>query len=183
MGAKGKQGEGISGEEDHSVLETETVVSDEERELAKLRAEVAETRERLLRVAAEAENTRRRAEQDIAQARKFALERFALELLPVRDSLERAQAVERSGAGTVAEALFAGADLTLQLMDSVLEKFAITVVDPRGAPFNPDRHQAMTVVESDEVPPNHVVEVVQKGFLLNDRLLRPALVIVAKARS
>ena len=151
-------------------------------ELERARAELAENRERLLRVAAEAENTRRRAEQDAATARKFALERFATELLPVRDSLERARAVDRDTAGQALEALFAGVDLTLQLMDSVLEKFAITVIDPAGARFNPDQHQAMSMVESEDVPANHVVEVVQKGFLLNDRLLRPALVVVAKSK-
>ncbi len=153
-------------------------------ELERARAELAENRERLLRVAAEAENTKRRAEQDAANARKFALERFATELLPVRDSLERARAADRGAAGDAAlEALFAGVDLTLQLMDSVLEKFAITVIDPTGARFNPDQHQAMSMVESEDVPAHHVVEVVQKGFLLNDRLLRPALVVVAKAKS
>ncbi len=152
-------------------------------ELEKVRAELAESRERLLRVAADAENTRRRAEQDVAAARKFALERFAGELLPVRDSLERARAVDRSMAAAATEALFTGVDLTLQLMDSVLEKFSITMVDPVGARFNPDQHQAMSVVESPDVPANHVVEVVQKGFLLNDRLLRPALVVVAKSKS
>ncbi len=151
-------------------------------ELERARAEIAENRERLLRVAAEAENTRRRAEQDAATARKFALERFATELLPVRDSLERARAVDRDTAGQALEALFAGVDLTLQLMDSVLEKFAITAIDPAGARFNPDQHQAMSMVESEDVPANHVVEVVQKGFLLNDRLLRPALVVVAKSK-
>lgn len=150
-------------------------------ELERVKSELAESRERLLRVAAEAENTRRRADQDVAQARKFALERFALELLPVRDSLERASAVDRQAASGAAEALFAGVDLTLQLMDSALEKFAITMVNPVGARFNPEQHQAMTMVESADVAPNHVVEVVQKGFLLNDRLLRPALVVVAKA--
>ena len=152
-------------------------------ELERARAELAESRERLLRVAAEAENTKRRAEQDAANARKFALERFATELLPVRDSLERARAVDRGTAGGALEALFAGVDLTLQLMDSVLEKFAITAIDPTGARFNPDQHQAMSMVESEDVPANHVVEVVQKGFLLNDRLLRPALVVVAKSKS
>ena len=152
-------------------------------ELERARAELAESRERLLRVAAEAENTKRRAEQDAANARKFALERFATELLPVRDSLERARAVDRGTAGSALEALFAGVDLTLQLMDSVLEKFAITAIDPTGARFNPDQHQAMSMVESEDVPANHVVEVVQKGFLLNDRLLRPALVVVAKSKS
>jgi len=192
MGGNGKQEEGtLEGDEsDRPDLETEQVadVSEQEltelkRELDKARLEVAEGRERLLRIAAESENTRRRAEQDIVQARKFALERFASELLPVRDSLERAQAAPRSGASSATEALYAGVDLTLQLMDSVLEKFAITVVNPLGSRFNPDQHQAMTVVESGEVPENHVAEVVQKGFLLNDRLLRPALVVVAKAKS
>lgn len=154
-----------------------------EAELGQARSELAESRERVLRVAAESENVRRRAEQDVSQARKFALERFALELLPVRDSLERAQAVDRDAASPATEALFAGVDLTLQLMDSVLEKFAIVMINPVGGRFNPDQHQAMTVVESDTVPPNHVVQVVQKGFLLNDRLLRPALVVVAKAKS
>lgn len=152
-------------------------------ELGQVRSELAESRERLLRVAAESENVRRRAEQDVVQARKFALERFALELLPVRDSLERAQAVARDAASPATQALFSGVDLTLQLMDSVLEKFAILPINPVGERFNPDQHQAMTVVESESVPANHVVEVVQKGFLLNERLLRPALVVVAKAKS
>ncbi len=152
-------------------------------ELEEVRAELADSRERLLRVAAEAENARRRAEQDVAAARKFALERFAGELLPVRDSLERARAVDRSVAAAATEALFTGVDLTLQLMDSVFEKFSITVVDPAGERFNPDQHQAMSMVESADVPANHVVEVVQKGFLLNDRLLRPALVVVAKPKA
>jgi molecular chaperone GrpE len=152
-------------------------------ELGQVRSELADSRERLLRVAAESENVRRRAEQDVVQARKFALERFALELLPVRDSLERAQAVSRDAASPATQALFSGVDLTLQLMDSVLEKFAILPINPVGERFNPDQHQAMTVVESETVPANHVVEVVQKGFLLNERLLRPALVVVAKAKS
>ncbi|WP_298135332.1 nucleotide exchange factor GrpE [Acidiferrobacter sp.] len=152
-------------------------------ELEKARAELAESRERLLRVAADAENSRRRAEQDAATARKFALERFATELLPVRDSLDRARAVDRSTASAATEALFAGVDLTLQLLDAAFEKFAITVIDPAGARFNPDHHQALSMVESQDVPANHIVEVVQKGFLLNDRLLRPALVVVAKPKS
>lgn len=151
-----------------------------EAELTKVQSELADIRERMLRVAADAENSRRRAEQDVQQARKFALERFALELLPVRDNLERALRAERGEDPERVEALFAGVDLTLKLMDSVFEKFAITVVDPVGMRFDPERHQAMTMVENAEVPANHVVEVVQKGFLLNDRLLRPALVMVAK---
>lgn len=197
MTGEWKQAEDRSGEDErehdprapeHKAAQTEGELSEgevdeREAELVQARSELAESRERLLRVAAESENVRRRAEQDVIQARKFALERFALELLPVRDSLERAQAVDRDAASPATEALFAGVDLTLQLMDSVLEKFAIVVVNPVGQRFNPDQHQAMTVVESDSVPANHVVEVVQKGFLLNERLLRPALVVVAKAKS
>ncbi len=149
-------------------------------EVEKLRADLAENRERMLRAVAESDNVRRRAEQDAAQAKKFALERFAAELLPVRDSLERAGAIDRDAQGI--DAFVAGVDLTLKLMDSVLEKFSVTVVDPVGQRFNPEQQQAMTMIESDTVPANHVVEVVQKGFLLHDRLLRPALVVVAKGR-
>lgn len=147
-----------------------------------LKAEVAECRDRMLRAIAEGENVRRRAEQDAANARKYAIERFVTELLPVHDSLERARAIDRCEAG-VPEAFVAGVDLTLKLMDSALEKFSVAAVDPLGERFNPDQQQAMTMVESDTVPAGHVVEVVQKGFLLHDRLLRPALVVVAKARS
>lgn len=171
----------IKGEDEASLADD--VGLDLSVELEAARAEAAEYRERALRAAADAENARRRAEQDIANARKFALERFASEMLPVRDSLERARAVEQGTASPVTEAFLAGVDLTLKLMDSVLEKFSVTVVDPTGLRFNPDQHQAMTLVESDVVPPNHVVEVVQKGFLLHDRLLRPALVVVAKAKT
>ncbi len=150
-------------------------------EVEKLRGELAENRERMLRAVAESENVRRRAEQDAAQARKFAVERFVTELLPVRDSLERARTVDREAPDI--DAFLAGVDLTLKLMDSVLEKFSVSVVNPAGEKFNPEQHQAMTMIESDSVPANHVVEVVQKGFLLHDRLLRPALVVIAKGRS
>ncbi|MHB1565440.1 MAG: nucleotide exchange factor GrpE [Acidiferrobacter sp.] len=150
--------------------------------IARLQAETAECRDRMLRTVAEGENVRRRAEQDAANARKYAIERFVTELLPVHDSLERARTIDQRDAG-VTEAFIAGLDLTLQLMDSALEKFSVAAVNPLGERFNPDRQQAMTMVESDTVPSGHVVEVVQKGFLLHDRLLRPALVVVAKARS
>jgi len=185
---KGKRrtSEELESDQDHNLAGEEGADTGQltvEAELERVKAELAESRERTLRVAADAENARRRAEQDVVAARKFALERFALELLPVRDSLERASGIDRAGAAHATEALFAGVDLTLQLMDSAFEKFAITVVDPAGARFNPDQHQAMTMIESAAVPANHVVEVVQKGFLLNERLLRPALVVVAKPPS
>jgi molecular chaperone GrpE len=150
-------------------------------EAEQLRAEVAESQDKLLRALAEAENIRRRAETDVANAHKYAIERFANEMLAVRDSLERARAMDLKGEGVI-DKVIEGLDLTLKLMDSGLQKFAIQTVDPqKGDKFDPNRHQAMSLIETSEVPPQHVVVALQKGYLLNDRLLRPALVMVAKA--
>lgn len=151
--------------------------------LAEAEARAAESEERYLRAKAEAENTRRRAEIDVANARKYAIERFAGELLAVKDSLELARAVDLAQDNVHAvEKMFEGIELTLKLLNSIFEKFAIREVAPEpGDKFDPEVHQAMSLQESSEVPPNHVVSVVQKGYLLNDRLLRPAMVIVAKA--
>jgi len=129
---------------------------------------------------ADIENLRKRAERDLANARKFALERFSQELLPVRDSLEMglsAFAEDNAHQDKLSE----GVKLTLQMLTSALEKFGITEVDPLGEPFNPEFHQAMSMQERDDVAPNTVVTVVQKGYLLHDRLIRPAMVIVSKA--
>jgi molecular chaperone GrpE len=150
--------------------------------LADARAEAAQNLDKFLRAKAETENLRRRAETDLANAHKFAVERFALEMLAVKDSLERARAVEVQTGGAVIEKLHEGLDLTLKLMDSIFEKFALTVVDPgRGDKFDPERHMAMSILENAEIPPNHIISAVQKGYLLHHRLLRPAVVVVAKA--
>ncbi|MFQ5995513.1 MAG: nucleotide exchange factor GrpE [Acidiferrobacterales bacterium] len=150
-------------------------------ELEAAHARSAEERDKFLRAKAEAENVRRRAEVDVANARKFGVERFAAELLAVRDSLELARTVDiRQENETALEKMHEGLDLTLRLMDKVFEKFALTVIDPQNKKFDPERHQAMSIVESDKVAPGHVVQVVQKGYLLHDRLLRPAMVVVAK---
>lgn len=151
-------------------------------ELASARAEAAEAKDKFLRAKAETENVRRRAEADVANAHKYGIERFAMEMLAVRDSLELAKGVDRGQTGIVDKVL-EGVDLTLKLMDSGLEKFGLTIVDPAGQKFDPAVHQAMTMQESDTVAPNHVLQVMQKGCLLNGRLLRPALVVVAKAKS
>ena len=151
-------------------------------ELAAARAEAAEAKDKFLRAKAETENVRRRAEADVANAHKYGIERFALEMLAVRDSLELAKGVDRGQTGIVDKVL-EGVELTLKLMDSGLEKFGLTVVDPAGQKFDPALHQAMTMQETDAVEPNHVVQVMQKGCLLNGRLLRPALVVVAKAKA
>lgn len=149
-------------------------------EVETLRAEVEEYRDRYLRAKAESENVRRRAELDVANARKFAIDSFAAEVLTVRDNLERAQAIPLSSPEVVAKVI-EGLALTLSELESVLERQGLAAVDPRGERFDPERHQAMTSVATNEVPPGHVVEVMQKGYLLNGRLVRPAMVVVARA--
>ena len=148
-------------------------------ELDQARTEAAEHLDRLLRAKAEVENTRKRAQADVASAHKYALERFAAEIITVRDSLEFARMVELPADSSPAvQKMHEGLDLTLKLMDSIFQKFGLTRLDPQGEKFDPERHQAISLVEAEEVPPNHVVNVVQKGYLLNDRLLRPAMVVI-----
>ncbi|MHB2040056.1 MAG: nucleotide exchange factor GrpE [Acidiferrobacteraceae bacterium] len=151
-----------------------------ERELQAAKAEAAGNYDRFVRAKAETENIRRRAEADIAAVRKFAIEAFAADVLTVRDNLERAQAVDFRTEGVV-EKVIEGLALTLKQVDTVLERYGLTPVDPVvGERFDPERHQAMTMIETRDMPPGHVAQVVQKGYLLNGRLLRPAMVIVAK---
>jgi len=135
--------------------------------------------DKLLRVQAEMENIRRRAERDVENAHKFALEKFANALLPVKDSLELGAAAAQQEDADIAK-LREGTELTLKLLDDALSKFGITLVDPQDQPFDPEFHQAMSMVEAPDKAPNTVVAVMQKGYTLNDRLLRPAMVVVAK---
>ena len=151
-------------------------------ELEAARVQANENMDKFLRAKAETENVRRRAETDVAGAHKFAIERFALEMLAVKDSLERARTVDLKTSDAALEKTFEGIDLTLKLMDSIFQKFALTQISPVvGDKFDPEKHQAMSAQDSAEVPPNHVLMVLQKGYSLNNRLLRPALVIIAKA--
>jgi len=142
------------------------------------RSKADENWNQCLRLQAEIENLRKRAERDLANAHKFALERFALELLPVRDSLEMGLSAA-SGQDIDPEKLKEGVELTLQMLTGALDKFAVREVDPQDERFNPDFHQAMSIQERADMEPNTVVTVVQKGYLLHDRLLRPAMVIVS----
>ena len=144
-----------------------------------LKEELATARDAALRAHAEAQNARRRADQDVERARKYALERFASDLLPVVDNLERAlgAAAEAPEANAIAE----GVDLTLRSLLDVLRKHNIEMVDPTGEPFDPQLHQAMTMVPNPDLEPNSVMDVMQKGYTLNGRLLRPAMVVVSKA--
>ncbi len=162
-------------------LEPATETQQLQAELEKVRAEAAENLDRFLRAKAEVENVRKRGEVDISTTRKYAIERFAAEIVAVRDSLELARMVELpKDSNPAVQKMHEGLDLTLKLLDSIFQKFGLTVVDPQGQKFDPERHQAISMVDSVEVQPNYVVNVVQKGFLLNDRLLRPAMVVVAR---
>lgn len=148
--------------------------------LQQAEAKAQENWEKLLRVQAEMENIRRRAERDIESAHKYGLEKFAAAILPVKDSLELGLAAAQNTDADIAK-LCEGTELTLKLLDDALTKFGINSVDPQDQPFNPEYHQAMTMVATADKAPNTVVAVMQKGYTLNDRLLRPAMVVVAKA--
>ena len=147
---------------------------------AALADELKEARDQVLRAQAEVQNTRRRAEQDVERARKYALERFCAELLPVVDNLERALE-SASGDDEQVRPIAEGVELTLKSFLNALAKFNIEPVDPAGEPFDPQYHQAMSSVENPDVEPNTVVAVMQKGYTLNGRLVRPAMVMVSKA--
>lgn len=134
----------------------------------------------VLRARADMENAKRRAEQEIDKARKFALERFAGELLPVIDNLERAMQVADSENEAI-KPVVEGVDLTLKSFISTVEKFGMQIVDPQGEAFNPELHQAMSMQETADFAPNTVMAVMQKGYTLNGRLLRPAMVMVSRA--
>jgi molecular chaperone GrpE len=162
---------------DQQAIGTATV-NDVERDLQVALDKASEHYELFLRAKAETENVRRRAQEDVAKAHKFAVESFAENLLPVIDSLEKA--VEAT-AGTP-EAMREGVELTLKQLRAAFDKGNLTEINPVGEKFDPHRHQAISVVPAPEgVPPNHVVHVLQKGWLIADRVLRPALVMVAQA--
>ncbi len=142
-----------------------------------LQAKADENWDKYLRTAAELENVRKRATRDVQNAHKFSLERFARELLDVRDSLE--MGIE-AGAESGAETLLKGSQATLKLLVTMMQQFGIAELDPHGEPFDPELHEAMTMQPSNDVEPGSVMTVFQKGYTLNGRLLRPARVVVAQ---
>lgn len=151
----------------------------EQSETEQLQQQVASANDQVLRVQAEMQNLRRRAERDVENAHKYALDKFAPELLPVVDNLERALAaidVEDTGQKAVAE----GIELTLKTFIDVLVRYNVEAIDPAGQPFDADFHQAVSMVPNPDLEPNTVMDVFQKGYTLNGRLLRPAMVVVAK---
>ncbi len=143
------------------------------------RAKADEHWQGLLRAKAEIDNLRKRSRRDVENAHKFGLERFVAEVLPVLDSMELGLSAA-SEEGVDGEKVREGLELTLRMLQAAVDKFGVTEVNPEGEKFDPERHQAMTMQETDAVDPGTVVSVIQKGYLLNERLVRPALVIVAK---
>ena len=165
--------------EDDAELENEAEQNDAEEPadpLAELQAKADENWDRYLRAAAETENVRKRATRDVEHARRYALENFGRDLLAVKDSLEMGiQAAENADV----EALLAGKEATLKMLTATLERFGIEELDPEGEPFDPEFHEAMTMQPSADMEPGSVLTVIQKGYSLNGRLLRPAMVVVA----
>ena len=156
----------------------EDLVAVEER-LNEAQAKAQENWDKAVRAQAELENVRRRAERDLENAHKYALEKFFLELLPVKDSLEMGLEAARGENADLAK-LVEGTELTHKMLEDLMIKFGICDIHPLDEPFNPELHQAMSLLESPDKEPNTVVAVMQKGYTLNDRLIRPAMVVVSK---
>lgn len=166
-------------ETEESVVEP-TPIEQLAQQLADTTRQAEENWDKFARTQAELENLRRRSEKELQNAHKYALEKFSKELLTVADSLELGLQAAAGDAPDVAK-LREGMELTLKQLNSVLEKFGVRAVDPMGEKFNPELHQAMAMQPAADAEPNMVVKVFQKGYLLHDRLLRPAMVVVAQA--
>ena len=148
--------------------------------LEKAERAAGQARDDLLRVQAEMQNLRRRTEQDVEKAHKYSLEKFSIELLTVMDNLERALSAAAEHDDETVKAIHEGVDLTLKSFSDCFGRFNIVVVDPLGEPFDPAVHQAMTIQENPDVEPNTVITVMQKGYTLHGRVIRPAMVVVSK---
>ena len=159
---------------------SELLADDELSGTEELEEQVSKANDQVLRVQAEMQNVRRRAERDVENAHKYALEKFTADLLPVVDNLERAiSTIDASVEGQ--KAVATGLELTLKTFVDVLARFKIEAVDPAGQPFDADLHQAVSMVPNPDLEPNTVMDVFQKGYTLNGRLVRPAMVVVSKA--
>ena len=158
----------------------ELLAEDQLSETEELQEQVSKANDQVLRVQAEMQNVRRRVERDVENAHKYALDKFTAELLPVVDNLERALSTI-DAADEAQKAVATGLELTLKSFFDVLGRFKIDVVDPAGQPFDADLHQAVSMVPNPDLEPNTVMDVFQKGYTLNGRLVRPAMVVVSKA--
>ena len=172
--------EAEAAEASEGAAEVETASeSDLEQKLAEAEAKAQENWDKAVRAQAELENVRRRAQRDLESAHKYALEKFLHDLLPIHDSLEMGLAAAKDDSADVAK-LREGSELILKMFMDLLNKYDIEMIDPEGHLFDPEHHQAMTMLESPDHEPNTVVSVMQKGYKLNDRLVRPAMVAVSK---
>ncbi len=158
----------------------EDVIPEVEEGLVQLQSELAAAKDQALRTQAEMQNLRRRVERDVENAHKYALEKFVGELLPVVDNLERAIQTMDCNSDDI-KPISEGVELTLKSFQDVLVRFKVEAVDPKGQMFDPELHQAMSLLEVPGETPNTVIDVFQKGYTLNGRLVRPAMVVVAKA--
>ncbi len=158
----------------------ELITEQQSGEIEALQQQVTEANDQVLRIQAEMQNVRRRAERDVENAHKYALDKFTADLLPVVDNLERALGTIDVDDETH-KAVATGVELTLKSLLDVLARFKIDVVDPAGQPFDADLHQAVSMVPNPDLEPNTVMDVFQKGYTLNGRLVRPAMVVVSKA--
>ncbi len=154
-------------------------VSELRAQLEQAKSKAEENWDQFVRAKAEIENVRRRAERDVQNAHKFAVEKLVGELLPVRDSLEMGIAAARDEEASL-DKLLEGSDLTLKMLSGVLIKFGVEVLDPVGERFNPEFHEAIAMQPGGDAEPNSVLQVIQKGYRLHDRVVRPAMVIVAQ---
>ncbi|AEW44411.1 Hsp70 co-chaperone [Serratia symbiotica str. 'Cinara cedri'] len=183
------EGIALQAQEEEAVLDTVDEVNLRDKRIAELEAKLLEAqedvrdgRDSLLRAKAEVENVRRRTELDIEKAHKFALEKFSGDLLSVLDNLGRAIEMADKNNPELTS-MIEGVELTLKTLQDVMYKYGIELVSDINIPFNPDIHQAMSLIESSDHEPNHVITVMQKGYTLNGRLLRPAMVVVSKPKS
>jgi molecular chaperone GrpE len=176
-GGPAAEGEAGPGREPKPGAEDENSGS-AEAALAAAEQELAKHRDAMLRMQAEMDNLRKRLARDAERSRKFALERIMKDLLQVRDSMERG--LELAGENATVESLREGQELTLKMLAKVLQDHDLEVIDPVGQPFDPEWHEAMTVMPSADVEENTVLEVLQKGYRLHDRLIRPAMVVVSR---
>lgn len=175
------EGEVMEAEERPAAESGEEPAAEEDglqQELEVARRQARENEDKMLRTQAEMENLRKRTARDVENAHKFALEKFVNELLPVLDSLELG--LDAANSASDQDTLREGMELTLKKFRDALEKFGVIVIDPRGEKFNPERHEAMSMQELEGTESNTVISVMQKGYELNGRLVRPAMVIVAK---
>ena len=155
-------------------------VEELQKRLAEAEAAQKDAQDKLLRAHAEIENIRRRSERELENAHKYGMEKFATELLPIIDSLEFGLVAASADDANIAK-VREGTELTIKMLASVFDKFGINSVHPVDEAFDPEFHQAMTMIEHPEKDPNTVIDVMQKGYMLNDRLIRPAMVVVSKA--